>query len=66
MTDEVKSEKKKRGRPANIEIVCGKRNIFTSKGKVFAGQSVTLPAAEAKAFLKDGFAMTKDEGKFNA
>lgn len=47
-----------------VTVVAGKRNIFTSQGKVLAeGESKPIPQSEAKGLVKDGLASVKEAQK---
>lgn len=47
-----------------VTVVAGNRNIFTSQGKVLAGEETKpIPEDEAKAFVKDGLASVKEAKK---
>lgn len=50
MTD----SKKKTRAPAQVEVYCVVSNATTSKGRIFHGDTVKLPEAEATALKAEG------------
>ena len=51
---EMNGTKPKAGRPANVEVECVWPNVWTSKGQMFKGDTMSLSPKEAESLIEQG------------